>query len=309
MKKSFFIILILIPILSFSQSLEYKLDKPNNLFIGTPFHILVEIASDPEDSIFTPEIDTLNVFILKNVVSSETMSDDIKTTYLDFTFQTFDTGEFTFPELEFAVKSNDSLSFLRTSAFILNVKSVISDTTQTIKDIAKPVSVNFGFFDFFVPIIIIFILIVIIIYLRKILRKKPEQQTEQEFIDKRPTYIIALEMLNNLKKRELLKTGEFLIFYFHLSYITRFFIERYYQINAVEMTTSEIREKLQLDNFKEKSKIMNFLNFADKVKFAKFIPTLKESGNSFDWLGNYLKSFESISNKQNKQDEQKRVPK
>ena len=68
-KKSFFIILILIPILSFSQSLEYKLDKPNNLFIGTPFHILVEIASNPEDSLFTPEIDTLDVFILKNVVS------------------------------------------------------------------------------------------------------------------------------------------------------------------------------------------------------------------------------------------------
>ena len=309
MKKNLIIFLILIPILSFSQSLEYKLDKPNNLFIGTPFHILVEIASNPEDSIFTPEIDTLDVFILKNVVSGETISDDKKTTYLDFTFQTFDTGEFTFPELEFAVKSNDSLSFLRTSEFILNVKSVISDTTQTIKDIAKPVPVNLGFFDFFIPIIIIFILIVIIIYLRKILRKKPEQQTEQEFIDKRSAYVIVLEMLNNLKKRELLKTGEFLIFYFHLSYILRFFIERYYQINAVEMTTSEIRENLQLDNFKEKSKIMDFLNFADKVKFAKFIPTLKEAGNSFDLLENYLKSFESISNKQNKQDEQKRVPK
>ena len=292
MKKSL-IILILIPILSFSQSLEYKLDKPNNLFIGTPFHILVKIASNPEDSIFAPEIDTLDVFILKNVISDETISDNKKTTNLDFTFQTFDTGEFTFPEIEFAVKSNDSLSFLRTSEFVLNVKSVISDSTQTIKDIAKPVPVNLGFFDFFVPIIIILILIVIIIYLRKIMRKKPKPETEQEYIDPRPAYVIALAMLNNLKKRELLKTGEFLIFYFHLSYIMRFFIEKYYQINAVEMTTNEIRNNLQIEDFKEKSEILNFLNFADKVKFAKFIPYLKESRNSFDLLENYLKSFEN----------------
>ena len=309
MKKSFFIFLILIPILSFSQSLDYKLDKPNNLFIGTPFHILVEITSNPEDTLFAPEIDTLDVFILKNVIYDETISDDKKATNLDFTFQAFDTGEFTFPELEFAIKSNDSLSFLRTSEFVLNVKSVLSDTTQTIKDIAKPVPVNLGLFDFFIPIIIILILIVIIIYIRKILRKKPKPETEQEYLDPRPAYIIALEMLNNLKKRELLIIGEFLIFYFHLSYILRFFIERYYQINAVEMTTSEIREKLQIEDFKEKSKILDFLRFADKVKFAKFIPTLKESGNSFDFLENYLKSFEIISNKQNKQDEQKRFPK
>ena len=161
MKKSLIIILILIPILSFSQSMEYKLDKPNNLFIGTPFHILVEIASNPEDSIFAPEIDTLDVSILKNVVSGETISDN-KITNRAFTFQAFDTGEFTFPEIEFAVKSDDSLSFLKTSEFVLNVKSVLSDTTQTIKDIAKPVSVNLGFIDFFLPLVIIFILIVIL---------------------------------------------------------------------------------------------------------------------------------------------------
>ena len=294
MKKSLIIFLILIPILSFSLNLDYKLDKPKNLFIGTPFHLLVDITSNPEDTLFTPEIDTLDVFILKDIISDETISDDKKITNLDFTFQAFDTGEFTFPELEFAVKSNDSLSFLRTSEFVLNIKSVLSDTTQTIKDIAKPVPVNLGFFDFFVPIVIILILIVIIIYLRKILQKKPELETEKEFIDKRPAYIIALEMLDNLKNRELLKTGEFLIFYFHLSYILRFFLERNYRINAVEMTFCEIREKLQLDNFKEKTNIMDFLNFADKVKFAKFIPTLKESRKSFGCLENYLKSFEKL---------------
>ncbi len=293
MKKSFLIILILIPILSFSHSLEYKLDKPNNLFIGTPFHLLVEIASNPEDSIFAPEIDTLDVFILKNVISDEIISDNKKNTNIDFTFQAFDTGEFTFPELKFAVKSNDSLSFLRTSEFVLNVKSVISDSTQTIKDIAKPIPVNLGFFDFFLPVSVILIVIIIIIYLRKLLRKKSEPESEFKFIDSRPTYIIALEMLTNLKNRDLLKIGEFLIFFFHLSYILRFFIERFYKINAVEMTTNEIRKNLQIDNYKEKSEILNFLIFADKVKFAKYIPSLKESRNSFDWLENYLKSFEN----------------
>ena len=58
------------------------------------------------------------------------------------------------------------------------------------------------------------------------------------------------------------------------------------------MTTSEIRRNLILQDHKEKNQVLKFLIFADKIKFAKFIPDIKESEKELRWLEKYLKSFE-----------------
>ena len=72
------------------------------------------------------------------------------------------------------------------------------------------------------------------------------------------------------------------------------FIELHYKINSVELTTSEIRENLILNDHSEKSEILKFLRQADMIKFAKAIPTNSESEKAINWLENYLKSFEKL---------------
>ena len=292
MKKIYlFLIIILIPFVAFSAELEYKLEKPQKLFVGTPFKIHVDISSAISDSIFSTQNDTLDIFILKNIESSEEINDEIKTTLLDITYQPFDTGEFTFPELEFAVKTADSLEILKTREFILNIESVITDSTESIKDIAAPLSVHLKFLDYFIPLLIIILIIFTIKYLVKLLKRANKYLPEPEIIDDRPAYIIALELLNILKKDDLLAKGDFLNFYFRISLILRLFIELHYEVNSVEMTTSEIRTKLKLEDHLEKSEILKFLGHADMIKFAKAIPTDSDSETSLDWLEKYLRSF------------------
>jgi hypothetical protein len=295
LKFKIVILLILLFLSSLlSQELKYKVDKPSKLFIGTPFHLLVDITTQPSDSIFSPVMDTLDIFILKGeILQSEETENDLKTTKLDLTFQPFDVGEFTFPELEFAVKSADSLTFLKTSEFKINIQSVISDTTQTIKDIADPAKVNLGFWDYLFPILAIAIIVFLIWYLKRFFKKMPEEEEVPVFFDSRPAYIIALEVLKKLKKRKLLEKGDFLNFHFRLSYILRLFVELQFKINAVEMTTTEIRDSLKTDDFKEKNLILEFLKFSDKVKFAKFIPEMKDSQDAVNWLDAYLNEYKN----------------
>ncbi|MDP8201682.1 MAG: hypothetical protein P9M11_06025 [Candidatus Tenebribacter burtonii] len=286
---------LIIPLLGFSAELDYKLEKTKKLFIGTPFKLHVNITSAVSDSIFSTQKDTLNIFILKKIESNEEIIDDTKTTLLDFTYQPFDTGEFIFPELEFAVKTADSLEILKTNNFILNIESVITDSTENIKDIADPLAVRLKFMDYFIPLLIIIIIIFAIKYLIKLIKQSKNGISKPEIIDDRPAYIIALELLNKLKKDDLLTKGDFLNFYFRISLILRLFIELHYKINSVEMTTSEIRANLLLDDHSEKSDIVRFLSQADMIKFAKEIPEIKNSEDSFNWLENYLKSFEKIT--------------
>ena len=282
--------LLLIPIIMFAQQIEHRLEKPPKLYVGTPFHVLIDITTNQSDSIFALEIDTLDIFILKKIHSEDKIEEDKKITRIDLIFQPFDTGEFTFPPLEFAIKTSDSLFVLHTSEFQLNIETVLIDSSQTVRDIADPLKVNLGFWDYFFPLITIILLVFIIRMLLKLLRKKPVEDISTRIIDDRPPYLIALELLHNLKKEKLIKKGDFLNLHFRLSFILRLFIELNYHINAVEMTTSEIRSYLQID-LKEKSKILDFLIFADKIKFAKFIPELKDSEKELKWLEKYLRSF------------------
>jgi DNA integrity scanning protein DisA with diadenylate cyclase activity len=289
-----FLIIILFPLLAFSAELDYELEKPQKLFVGTPFKLHVDISSAISDTIFSTQNDTLDIFILKDIVSTEEIINYTKTTLLDLTYQPFDTGKFTFPELEFAVKTADSLIILKTREFILNIESVIADSTESIKDIAAPLSVNLKFFDYFIPILLIIIIVFAIKYLIKFIKNSKKEVVTPEVVDDRPAYIIALELLNNLKKDDLIVKGDYLNFYFRISLILRLFIELHYEINSVEMTTSEIRANLILEDHSEKSKILKFLANADMIKFAKAIPAISDSEKTLFWLEDYLKSFGNL---------------
>ncbi|MDO9577203.1 MAG: hypothetical protein Q7J16_04910 [Candidatus Cloacimonadales bacterium] len=294
MKKIILITIFLISVLALqSQTLEYHVQRPQKLFVGTPFHLLVDIKTSLQDSIFAPEIDTLDIFILKGIKSKDKIEKDNVTTSIDFIFQPFDTGEFTFPELEFAVKSADNISYLKTKEFILNIESVISDSTQTIADIAAPLAVGLGFWDYFIPLLIIALSIAGVIFLVRYLKNRKGNILAPIIVDNRPPYLIVLELLEKLKQEKLLEKGHFLQYHFRLSLLLRLFIELQFKVNAVEMTTSEIRNYLSLDDFHEKSQIMDFLTFADKVKFAKFIPTTAESESALNWLEQYLQSYKA----------------
>ncbi len=291
-KKIAVLATLMIPILAFTAELGYKLEKPQKLFVGTPFKLHVNISSSVADSIFSTQNDTLDIFILKNIESTEKINNEIKTTLLDLTYQPFDTGEFTFPELEFAIKTTDSLEILKTNEFILNIESVITDSTESIKDIADPLKVNLKFLDYFIPLLIIILIIFAIRYLIKFIKNSKKDLLEQDILDDRSAYIIALELLDKLRKEDLLIKGDFLNFHFRISLILRLFIELQYKINSVEMTTNEIRTNLILDDHSSKSEILKFLERADMIKFAKSIPKDSDSASALAWLDNYLRSFE-----------------
>lgn len=307
MKKILLFLFILgIPFIVASVELTQELEKPEKLLIGTPFTLHVDISTAIPDSIFLTQNDTLDIFILKNIDSFEEVSDDIKTTTLDLTYQPFDTGEFTFPELEFAVKVADSLKILKTNEFILNIESVITDSTESIKDVADPLPVNLQFFDYFIPFLVIILIILAVKYLINFIQNSNKDISDFEVVDDRPAYIIALELLRILKEDDLITKGDFLNFYFRISLILRLFIELHYKINSVEMTTSEIRANLVLADHSEKSEILKFLMQADMIKFAKAIPTNSDSEVAMNWLENYLKSFEKFTTNKSEQKQTKK---
>jgi hypothetical protein len=117
----------------------------------------------------------------------------------------------------------------------------------------------------------IFILVGMLIWIW--LKKTGRLPSRVDVPRKTPPLIIALGKLEKLNVDDL-SSANVRTFYFELSQIIREFLENEYFIRVLEMTTEEIREVLP--HFKGKieweENLMNLLERADKVKFAKDVP-------------------------------------
>ena len=180
----------------------------------------------------------------------------------------FNTGKDTLSGLKFV--SADRKDTVKTDPVIFTVKSMIKGKNIKPADIYKP-------FSMFNPLWLMYLLIPIlgyIAYLIVIKRKKgrlPKQKVEL------PPVPLS-ERIDKLwaKAENLLDKGYLKPFYITLSYILRLFLKEIYHFPALEQTTAEVRYSLKKKRVKERDKFLEILNFADMVKFAKFIPD-KES--------------------------------
>ncbi len=90
-----------------------------------------------------------------------------------------------------------------------------------------------------------------------------------------PPHLSALRELTDLEHRSLVEKGELKRYYVELSGVLRSYVERAFEIPALELTTEEFVSTLrEVDRFKSQHRrdARDLLEEADLVKFAKFHP-------------------------------------
>lgn len=297
-------------------ALDYELIKPDYLFIGIPFNLEVLITSHQDSDVHHPVRDTVGIFAILNI-DKETYRDsderyqldeEEKLTKISYTLAGFDTGKQRIPPLHFEIypDEDEKPAVLSTPSLTVTIGSVLPDTIDTIKDIAPPFRLRLGFWDIVIPLIIILLIALMIYLLIRKMKKPLVEEIEEIEQDTRPDYVKALELLDNLKKMNLLEKGEFIEFYYRISLILRLFIEMHYGFKAVEMTTGEIERYVKAhfteddkaavphegkQRFIQYSEVFSLLRYADLVKFAKFSPEMKRSKDFIEWLESYFNSF------------------
>lgn len=95
---------------------------------------------------------------------------------------------------------------------------------------------------------------------------------------KLPPHQQALQEIERIKGDKALRMSDPKTYYTELTDVLRTYMEERFGFNAMEMTSSEIIEKLQETNDKESIKDLMFLfQTADLVKFAKHAPLMNEN--------------------------------
>ncbi|KPL03572.1 MAG: hypothetical protein AMJ73_06385 [candidate division Zixibacteria bacterium SM1_73] len=198
----------------------------------------------------------------------------------EYIITTFTTGEYVIPPItiNYADPIGEKKQIQSEPLFIL-VKSVgaTESDKEDIRGLKPPIEIKGKYWAYLLILPILALLGAFgFLYYRQRTKALALPKIPEEL--KKPAWEVALLELENLKDSDLLKKKEIKKYYTILSDIIRKYLERRYEIEALERTTYEVRGELKKAKAGDEATdlVHTFLCSCDMVKFAKYIPSKEE---------------------------------
>jgi hypothetical protein len=280
---------------SFAQTVTISAEMDSaSMMIGQQTLLHLTVAADKGQRLILPFItDTLTTGVevlgISRVDTADIGNGRVAMKY-DYLITSFDEELYTIPP--FRVISENDTVYSRELALKVTTLPVdtVSKKFYDIKDVATP---PFVLWDYISPWILVFVLlgvallgIIVYILIRRSQHKSiiPFAKPEPEL----PLHQRILKELDEVKAQKLWQQGKVKAYHSDITDILRRYIVERFGIEAMEMTSAEILDKIKgyseadagFDNLKQ------ILVLADYVKFAKFNPLPDE--NELSMMNAYL---------------------
>ncbi|NCO33047.1 MAG: DUF4381 family protein [Armatimonadetes bacterium] len=245
--------------------------------IGDPIRYTLTVEADPGVNIVLPNLGAnLGAFEIRDYdVQRSKVGKQQRWTAI-FTVATYDTGKFNIPSVEVAYEANGKVGSLASQPVEVTVESVKPGEQADIRDIKPPAMVKLTAWDFRWLIATVVAVLAVVIALWWFLHRRNREATAPFALSEPPvpTDREALNALSDLERSDLLAAGKVKEFYTQLSEILRRYIERQFEIPALESTTREVMANMGQSDFDAEEVILveALLNMSDLVKFAKLVP-------------------------------------
>jgi hypothetical protein len=238
------------------------------------------LFGDPSDSlspglemIGPPVVDTINI---------DSDNIDIQTTVI---VTSFDSGSYRLPSfVAYKVKSDGSVDTLSFDGGELHVQTIEIDTSSfTPFDVKDQMEYPFTMRDI-VPwagwLLLIAALVILIRYIREKIKRRKSLFPAKDIHE--PPHLYALRKLEELRLSSGWKSSQ-KEFFSDLTEILREYIEKRYNVSAMEKTSAEIigdLSRTSLVKEREMTELRDLFKLSDLVKFAKYVATDAECEES-----------------------------
>lgn len=231
----------------------------------------------------------------------ELIKGDVNDTYKQtVTLTAWEPGSYQIPELTFAYKQNDVLVEIKSAALMLTVLSpqVTGDSTY-VADIKTILAEEANFLDylhyFFTHPVVLAILILLLAFL--VFYAFMQYKNEAKIVPPKTPEEIALEQLEILKANNYLEQNQFKTFHTSISFILRTYINKRFEIMALERPASEFMPKIKGHNLLKKSLFEEFqtvIEHADLIKYAKASPLDVANKKALSFCYQLVESVQAI---------------
>ncbi len=231
------------------------------------------------DTLTTRKIEIIDTAAVERRVKNEAVDPHLFVMTQVLTVTSFDSGYHAVPPVKIEFNGDT----FETNPLLLEVHTVEVDTTQAFRDIKENFSDALTWLDYlrqwwkwitqnWLLVLLIVaalttLLILAIRYFRN--RRKPVYVAPPV-----PPHTEALQSLEALAKQQYWQQGQVKTYYIELSHIVRHYVERRFQVPAMEQTTREVLHHLRFSALSDQARehLVVLLNLSDLVKFAKEHP-------------------------------------
>lgn len=249
--------------------------------IGEQLQFKVEVEADTTAQVIFPEGQTFSPLEVVEESAIDTLINQDRINLIKkYALTQFDSGSYTLPQQQILI--NEKPYF--TDSLNIEVRTVAVDTTkQKMYDIKPLVEVDKTYGNWLKYILYGLLILALIggVLYWFVFRKKALTEEEKEAL--LPPYERAILALKNLDESRHLIQSEYKTYYSLLTAIVRSYLEEEANISALESTTNELIEKMEL--LKDSGNLdigestikqfENVLQVADLVKFARSQPATR----------------------------------
>jgi len=177
---------------------------------------------------------------------------------------------------EFGFVANRDTVFFQSQPLLLEVTEFALEEQAELKDIKDILKQPVTFREILPWLLLALLLGLVSFFLTRYLKNRRKKKSEPVSIWEKPeipAHLAAISSLEDLKAKKLWEQGYIKQYYIELTAIVRQYIEKRFEVDALEMTTPEtlvaMQPKLESSTWDQ---LKDLLESADLVKFAKFIP-------------------------------------
>lgn len=307
MKRYIFLITLLVALtgraLAQSVTVDATIDSLQ-ILIGEQAKIKLQVSLDANKrAIFPVYTDTLirGVEIIDVAKPDTQLLNDGRRSLItqEYTVTSFDSALYYLPPMKVIVDNKPYLS----KALALKVYSMPVDTLHPDQFFGPKTVMQapFAWEDWYVAIacVLLFVpLLLLLIYLVKRIRDNKPIIRKVKVEPKLPPHQLAIQEIERIKNEKVWQKGLSKEYYTELTDTLRTYIKDRFGFNALEMTSSEIIDKLLEMKDKEAIKdLRDLFQTADLVKFAKHNPMMNEND------ANLINAIDFINETKVKEDE------
>lgn len=307
MKKYLFLITLLVALTGRAVAQSVTVDATIDslqILIGEQAKIKLQVSLDTDKrAIFPIFTDTLirGVEIIDVAKPDTQLLNDGRRSLItqEYTVTSFDSALYYLPPMKVIVDSKPYLS----KALALKVYSIPVDTLHPDQFFGPKTVMQapFAWEDWYVAIACVLLfapLLLLLIYLVKRIRDNKPIIRKVKVEAKLPPHQLAIQEIERIKNEKVWQKGLSKEYYTELTDAIRTYIKNRFAFNALEMTSSEIIDKLLEMEDKEAIKDLRELFLtADLVKFAKHNPMMNEND------ANLINAIDFVNETKEKEDE------
>ncbi len=250
----------------------------SDYLVGDYINYTIEVRSPEELQIQTPAVtdSVKNLELIKLEKPAKLKDESTNVTRFSYVFSFYDSSEITIPAIpvKYKTKADSVYKSSLTNPVTFAVHTVKVNHQEDIKDVKEPITIPIDWKFWIIFTLIFLVLLAITLYLYRRYKLKKLQQPVVKKVVKIPIHVTALAQLDNLEREKLWQNGKVKEYHSRITEIIRDYFEKRFELPALELTTSE--SILQLEQVSEARNVVQitgeFLNNADLVKFAKYIP-------------------------------------